>query len=88
MSIESKTGTRLLRRMGEAVERFRMIEDGDRIMNVREEDGHSEGGGNSEKNEPPETVLPENKGHEEREPRVRRKEESRLEVESGVDPVE
>src|SRR6185369_1109865 len=32
MSIESKTKTRLLRRMGEAVERFRMIEDGDRIM--------------------------------------------------------
>src|SRR6266478_9711052 len=30
--IESKTRTRLLRRMGEAVERFRMIEDGDRIM--------------------------------------------------------
>ncbi|HEX3084816.1 MAG TPA: tRNA 2-thiocytidine(32) synthetase TtcA, partial [Pyrinomonadaceae bacterium] len=32
MFIESKTKTRLLRRMGEAVERFRMIEDGDRIM--------------------------------------------------------
>src|SRR5882724_4410860 len=32
MSIESKTRTRLLRRMGEAIERFRMIEDGDRIM--------------------------------------------------------
>jgi len=30
--IESKTRTRLLRRMGEAVERFRMIEDGDRVM--------------------------------------------------------
>jgi tRNA 2-thiocytidine biosynthesis protein TtcA len=30
--IESKTRTRLLRRMGEAIERFRMIEDGDRIM--------------------------------------------------------
>src|SRR6266481_1444366 len=32
MFVESKTRTRLLRRMGEAVERFRMIEDGDRIM--------------------------------------------------------
>src|SRR5580765_6456546 len=32
MSIESKTKTRLLRRMGEAIERFQMIEDGDRIM--------------------------------------------------------
>src|SRR5256885_5970080 len=32
MSIDSKTRNRLLRRMGEAVERFRMIEDGDRIM--------------------------------------------------------
>src|SRR5947208_10362448 len=32
MSIESKTSTRLLRRMGEAIERFRMIEDGDRVM--------------------------------------------------------
>src|SRR5437660_11055379 len=32
MFIESKTKTRLLRRMGEAIERFRMIEDGDRIM--------------------------------------------------------
>src|SRR6478672_11856785 len=32
MSVESKTRTRLLRRMGEAIERFRMIEDGDRIM--------------------------------------------------------
>src|SRR5437868_3537445 len=32
MSIESKTRTRLLRRMGEAIERFRMIEDGDRVM--------------------------------------------------------
>lgn len=32
MFVESKTKTRLLRRMGEAVERFRMIEDGDRIM--------------------------------------------------------
>src|ERR1044072_2156612 len=28
----SKTRTRLLRRMGEAIERFRMIEDGDRVM--------------------------------------------------------
>jgi len=32
MIVESKTRTRLLRRMGEAIERFRMIEDGDRIM--------------------------------------------------------
>src|SRR5881394_1406095 len=32
MFAESKTRTRLLRRMGEAIERFRMIEDGDRIM--------------------------------------------------------
>src|SRR5256885_5558088 len=32
MFIESKARTRLLRRMGEAIERFRMIEDGDRIM--------------------------------------------------------
>src|SRR5256885_14904846 len=32
MSVDSKTRSRLLRRMGEAVERFRMIEDGDRIM--------------------------------------------------------
>src|SRR5438034_3111779 len=32
MSVESKTRTRLLRRMGEAIERFRMIEDGDRVM--------------------------------------------------------
>jgi tRNA 2-thiocytidine biosynthesis protein TtcA len=32
MFAESKTRTRLLRRMGEAVETFRMIEDGDRVM--------------------------------------------------------
>lgn len=32
MFVESKTKTRLLRRMGEAIERFRMIEDGDRVM--------------------------------------------------------
>ena len=32
MFAESKTRTRLLRRMGEAIERFRMIEDGDRVM--------------------------------------------------------
>src|SRR5256714_11585809 len=32
MSAESKTRTKLLRRMGEAIERFRMIEDGDRVM--------------------------------------------------------
>src|SRR6266403_108394 len=32
MFIDSKTRTRLLRRMGEAVRDFRMIEDGDRIM--------------------------------------------------------
>src|SRR6185369_7227520 len=32
MFVASKTKTRLLRRMGEAIERFRMIEDGDRIM--------------------------------------------------------
>jgi tRNA 2-thiocytidine biosynthesis protein TtcA len=32
MLVESKTRTRLLRRMGEAVEDFRMIENGDRIM--------------------------------------------------------
>lgn len=32
MFVESKTKTRLLRRMGEAIERFRMIDDGDRIM--------------------------------------------------------
>jgi tRNA 2-thiocytidine biosynthesis protein TtcA len=32
MLVDSKTKTRLLRRMGEAIERFRMIEDGDRIM--------------------------------------------------------
>src|SRR5690242_20212462 len=29
---QSKTKTRLLRRMGEAIERFRMIENGDRLM--------------------------------------------------------
>src|SRR5437762_14381087 len=32
MLVPSKTRTRLLRRMGEAVERFRMIEEGDRVM--------------------------------------------------------
>jgi tRNA 2-thiocytidine biosynthesis protein TtcA len=32
MFVESKTKTRLLRRMGEAIEDFRMIEDGDRVM--------------------------------------------------------
>src|SRR5437868_8156603 len=32
MSLESKTRTRLLRRMGEAIADFRMIEDGDRVM--------------------------------------------------------
>jgi tRNA 2-thiocytidine biosynthesis protein TtcA len=32
MFVESKVKTRLLRRMGEAIERFRMIEDGDRVM--------------------------------------------------------
>src|SRR5580765_7284583 len=32
MFVESKTRTRLLRRMGEAIGRFRMIEDGDRVM--------------------------------------------------------
>jgi tRNA 2-thiocytidine biosynthesis protein TtcA len=32
MFVQSKTRTRLLRRMGEAIERFRMIEDGDRVM--------------------------------------------------------
>lgn len=30
--VESKTKTKLLRRMGEAIERFAMIQDGDRIM--------------------------------------------------------
>ena len=32
MFVESKTKTRLLRRMGEAIEHFGMIEDGDRVM--------------------------------------------------------
>jgi tRNA 2-thiocytidine biosynthesis protein TtcA len=32
MFVNSKTNTRLLRRMGEAIEDFRMIEDGDRVM--------------------------------------------------------
>src|SRR5438552_2474856 len=32
MFVESKTRMKLLRRMGEAIERFRMIEDGDRVM--------------------------------------------------------
>src|SRR5881227_1618293 len=32
MSLESKTRTRLLRRLGEAIADFRMIEDGDRVM--------------------------------------------------------
>src|SRR5205814_9552636 len=32
MSFAGKTKTRLLRRMGEAFENFRMIEDGDRVM--------------------------------------------------------
>src|SRR5215831_7043790 len=32
MFVESKVRTRLLRRMGEAIERFRMIENGDRVM--------------------------------------------------------
>src|SRR5437764_4354591 len=32
MSSAGKTKTRLLRRMGEAIENFRMIEDGDRVM--------------------------------------------------------
>jgi len=32
MFVESKIKTRLLRRMGEAIDRFRMIEDGDRVM--------------------------------------------------------
>src|SRR5438270_943186 len=32
MSLESKTKTRLLRRMGEAIDDFRMIENGERVM--------------------------------------------------------
>src|SRR5256886_5560915 len=32
MSLESRTKTKLLRRMGEAIADFRMIEDGDRVM--------------------------------------------------------
>src|SRR5947199_6396280 len=32
MFVESKTRTKLLRRMGEAIADFRMIEDGDRVM--------------------------------------------------------
>jgi len=32
MLVEKKTRTKLLRRMGEAIDRFRMIEDGDRVM--------------------------------------------------------
>src|SRR2546421_8978933 len=32
MSVDSKTRQRLLRRMGEAIGNFRMIEDGDRVM--------------------------------------------------------
>ncbi len=32
MFVESKVKTKLLRRLGEAIERFRMIEDGDRVM--------------------------------------------------------
>src|SRR5205809_3844018 len=32
MSLESKTKTKLLRRMGEAIADFRMIENGDRVM--------------------------------------------------------
>src|SRR5438552_14708314 len=32
MSVEAKLKTRLLRRMGEAIDAFRMIENGDRVM--------------------------------------------------------
>src|SRR5713101_6960824 len=32
MATENRTRTRLLRRMGEAIHDFRMIEDGDRVM--------------------------------------------------------
>ncbi|PYS79005.1 MAG: tRNA 2-thiocytidine(32) synthetase TtcA, partial [Acidobacteria bacterium] len=32
MSVQSQTRTKLLRRMGEAIADFRMIEDGDRVM--------------------------------------------------------
>ena len=32
MSVQNKTRTRLLRRMGEAIADFHMIEDGDRVM--------------------------------------------------------